>query len=334
MSMQNKERVLVIGSNSFSGGDFVQLLLESGRFQVYGVSRSPEKGACFLEYHTNEESSVAYQQINLNQQMDDLMRIVDDFRPDYLVNFAAQGEVGSSWVWPTHWFQTNAVAITELAQRLKEKKFIRRYLHVSTPEVYGTCRGVVREDAPLNPSTPYAASKAAGDLSLMTFFKSFAFPVVFVRATNVYGPRQQLYRIIPRTMISILKGEKLPLHGGGKALKSYIHIRDVSRGELMIMEKGRPGEVYHLSPSKAISIRDLVAQICENFQVNFEDLVEMTDERLGQDPSYVIDSTKARQEFSWEPQISFEEGLLDVQKWIETYWEEIRSLPVEYQHQI
>ena len=332
--MTEKARVLVIGSNSFSGGDFIDLLLSEGRFSVMGVSRSPEKDPWFLPYRYYCSRDFTFQQIDLNTQMDALMSQIDNFRPDYVVNFAAQGEVGSSWKWPAHWFQTNAVAITELVHRLKDRSFIKKYVQISTPEVYGSCEHPIDEQAALKPSTPYAASKAAGDLSAMAYAQNCGLPLVMIRATNIYGPGQQLYRIIPRSIINIRKGNYIELHGGGKAVKSYIHIRDVSRGEMLAMEHGREGEVYHFSPDKGISIRTLVEEICGCMGVHPENVIRDVEERLGQDAAYTIDSSKSRNELHWTPEIHLDKGIMQVVDWVEQYWKHLEGLPQEYVHMV
>ncbi len=195
------KKVLVIGSNSFSGSDFVDLLLEKKEYQVVGVSRSAEKTALFLPYKSKVSKQFQFYPIDLNKDLEKLDQIMNAFQPEYIVNFAAQSEVAPSWEHPDQWFMTNAVSLTRLANLLKDKKWLKRYVHISSPEVYGTCEGTVLESAPVNPTTPYAASKAAGDLSLFTFFKNFRFPLVMIRATNVYGAHQQLFKIIPRSII-------------------------------------------------------------------------------------------------------------------------------------
>jgi dTDP-glucose 4,6-dehydratase len=325
--------VAVIGSNSFSGSDFVDLLLEEGRHRVLGISRSPEKSSLFLPYLAREDlSNFEFHQIDLNSDMDGLVRLLDDERPAYIVNFAAQSEVGPSWDHPDQWFQTNAVAIAALGNVLKDRDWLERYVHISSPEVYGTCEGNVTEDAPINPSTPYAASKAAGDLMLSTLVKNFDFPLVTIRGTNVYGEHQQLFKIIPRSAIYVKLGRTIGLHGGGRAVKSYIHIRDVSRGELAAMEEGRPGEIYHLSPDGGVEVRDVVKEICERMGRDFAEATEIAEERLGQDRAYVIDSTKARNDLGWKPEIGLEEGIDRVVSWVEAEWERIQGEPLEYVH--
>jgi dTDP-glucose 4,6-dehydratase len=278
--MSIKKKVLVIGSNSFSGSDFIDLLLEKGGYSVTGISRSPEKSAIFLPYKRHEQADYRFYRMDLNIDMDRIIDLVDSFQPDYIVNFAAQSEVAPSWENPGQWFQTNGVAITALANALKDRKFLKRYVHISSPEVYGTCVGTVKEDAQFNPTTPYAASKAAGDMSLFTFIKNFDFPMVMIRSTNVYGACQQLFKIIPRSAIYIKLGKTIELHGGGTSVKSYIHIRDVSRGELDAMENGRNGEIYHLSPDNGIAVKDVVRIICNKAGVIFEDTIKNVEERL------------------------------------------------------
>lgn len=325
--------VAVIGSNSFSGSDFVDHLLSAADYRVLGISRSPEKHELFLPYKKNPNlQRFSFHQMDLNQDMDALKRLLDQARPEYVVNFAAQSEVGPSWDNPGQWFQTNAVSIAELGHFLKDREWLERYVHISSPEVYGTCEGIVLEDAPLNPSTPYAASKSAGDLMLFTLVKNFDFPMVMIRSTNVYGAHQQLFKIIPRTVIYLKSGRTIELHGGGVAVKSYIHIRDISRGEQLAMEQGRTGEIYHLSPDAGWAVKDVVQTICARMGEDFSRRTRMVAERLGQDKAYVIDSTKAREEFGWRPLVSMEEGLSGVVDWVEEYYDEIMNQPLEYVH--
>ncbi len=326
-----RKKVLVIGSNSFSGADFIDLLLEKEEYEVFGVSRSEEKSALFLPYKNRKSSRFRFEKIDLNRDLTKLANCLELFQPEYVVNFAAQSEVAPSWKNPHHWFQTNAVAITKLADLLKGQPFLKKYVHISSPEVYGTCSGKVFETAPLNPSTPYAASKAAGDLSLFTFYKNFSFPLVMIRSTNVYGPYQQLFKIIPRTIIYLKQGKKIPLHGGGKAVKSYIHIRDISEGERLIMEQGDVGEIYHLSPDFGVSVRFVVETICKKMGETFSERVEEVEERLGQDKAYVIDSTKARS-LGWSPKISLEQGIEETLAWVERSYSAIIKEPLEYVH--
>lgn len=330
--MTSLDRVAVIGSNSFSGGDFVDLVLETGRYSVLGISRSPEKGPLFLAYHKRKAPLFRFMQADFNHDLAQMVTALDEFRPDYIVNFAAQSEVAPSWKHPEHWFETNVVALSRFINQLKDRDYLRRYVHISSPEVYGTCVGRVTEVAPVNPSTPYAVSKAAADMFLSTVARHFRFPLVTIRATNVYGARQQLFKIIPRSVINLRLGRTIELHGGGQAVKSYIHIRDVSRGELAAMERGTDQSIYHLSPPEGYAVRDVVRSICEKMGKDFDHCVTAVEERLGQDAAYIIDSTRAQTELAWRPQVSLSDGLNEVVSWVEEYWDEIRQTPLDYQH--
>lgn len=326
-------KVVVLGANSFSGQDFVDLLLDDPAYSVIGVSRSAERSPLFLRYRTRSElSRYRYHRLDMNRDNGDLLALLDREQPEAIVNFAAQSEVAPSWDHPEHWFQTNAVSLAKLVNHLRKQKYLKRYLHVSSPEAYGTCVGRVTEDSPLNPSTPYAASKAAADFLLSTYAKQFGFPLLTVRATNVYGARQQLFKIIPRSAIYMKLGTPIELHGGGRAVKSYIHIRDISRGEKLILERGKLGQTYHLSPDIGVEVREVVRLMCDRLGKRFEDATRTVDERPGQDAAYVIDSTKARRELGWEPAIALEAGLGEVVEWVNAYWAEIQGQPLQYKH--
>jgi dTDP-glucose 4,6-dehydratase len=327
------DTVAVIGSNSFSGQDFVDLLLAERPVRVLGISRSPEKSRLFLSYKDRSDlSRFAFHRLDLNRDYEALFALLDAEKPAYVVNFASQSEVAPSWEFPEQWFETNAVAIARLGNFLKEKKWLRRYVHISTPEVYGTCDYPVGEDAPFSPSTPYAASRAAGELMLQTLVKSFNFPLVVIRSSNVYGAHQQLWKIIPRTAIYVRQGRKLQLHGGGRQVRSFIHIRDVSRGELAAMEHGRTGEAYNLAPERGLELRDVVAMVCECAGADFADAVEAAGTRTGHDASYELDASKARSELGWEPEVRLEDGVAEVVEWVAREWSAIEHEPLEYVH--
>ena len=326
-------KVVVLGANSFSGQDFVDLMLDDPAYTVIGISRGVERAALALKYKTRRDlSRYQYVRLDMNRDAGDLLALLDRERPEAIVNFAAQSEVAPSWDHPEHWFQTNTVALARMVNHLRKQTYLKRYLHVSSPEAYGTCVGRVTEESSLDPSTPYAASKAAADFLLKTYAKQFGFPLVTVRATNVYGARQQLFKIIPRSAIYLKLGKPIELHGGGRAVKSYIHIRDVSRGEKLILERGRLGHIYHLSPDAGVEVREVVHKMCDHLGKDFHAATRTVDERPGQDAAYVIDSTKARTELGWQPTISLDDGLREVIDWVNDYWSEIAQSPLEYRH--
>lgn len=332
--MTEKEKFLVIGSNSFSGACFSNYVLDNNSSsELLGISRSPEYKDCFLPYKQGSANRFSFYQLDLNTDLKKIIQIIREFRPDYIINFSAQGMVAQSWDNPKQWFKTNCLGIMSLVHELKEDNYLKRFIQVSSPEVYGSCSGRIKEDAPLNPSTPYAASKASGDLSLMPYFKNYNFPLVYTRATNVYGAYQQLYRIIPRTILYIKKGRKIQLQGGGKAVKSYIHIHDMSDATLKITRNGTNGEIYHISPDgDGITIYNLVSKVAARLGKKVEDCIEVVEDRKGQDAAYVIDSSKIRNELGWASKISLDEGIDEVIAWVDKYFEELTQLPQEYIH--
>ncbi len=325
------EKIIVIGSNSFSGSHFVDFVLEKGA-EVIGISRSQEPNPVFLYYKRRKDLHFRFFKLDLNHDIAAIMKIVEDFQPDYVVNFAAQSMVVESWQNPEHWFQTNVVATIKFHDHLRKYDFLKKYVHVSTPEVYGNCEGVVKENTNYNPSTPYAVSRAATDMSLMGFQKAYNFPVAFTRAANVYGHGQQLYRIIPRTILFFLIGKRLHLHGGGASVRSFIHIRDVADGTLRVARHSPLGEIYHFSTAQNISIRALVELIAKQLKVDFNKHVEVVGERLGKDAAYLLDSTKARDTLGWQDQISLEQGIEDTIAWVRNNLDVLKQLPFDYIH--
>lgn len=329
------DRIFVIGSNSYSGAVFVENCLREG-LEVVGISRSPELSDAFLPYKWKTDAAPTgqfrFEQRDLNHHSAEIVQLVRDFQPESVVNFAAQGMVAESWLHPEHWYETNVVANVRLHDQLRHCKWLRNYVHVSTPEVYGSCSGLVSEDAPMNPSTPYAASRAACELHLATFLKRYEFPYSQTRAANVYGPGQQLYRIIPRTILYIKLGRKLQLHGGGHSVRAFIHGHDVARATLALSRQPGRGQCYHLSTKTHVSIRTLVELICARLGANFKDVVDIVDDRPGKDAAYLLNSAKALAELGWEPKITLEEGIEQTVAWIDTYLEQLKKESFDYQH--
>jgi dTDP-glucose 4,6-dehydratase len=325
-------RLLVIGSNSFSGASFVAWLLECGH-EVIGVSRSPEPHRAFLPYRWGgRDAGFRFERIDLNHDLGALEALLRAERPSRVFNFAAQSMVGESWKHPEHWMTTNVVSAVKLFDLLRACDFVERYVHVTTPEVYGSTDGFIREDAPFNPSTPYAVSRAAGDMMLRAYRDAYRFPVVFTRAANVYGPGQQLYRIVPRTILFLLTGRKLQLHGGGHSRRSFIHMRDVSDATWRIATEGTPGETYHISTNEIVTIRELVERICTMLGARLEDSVEIVGERLGKDAAYLLDSGKLRRDLGWADTVTLERGLDECIGWVRDNLDALANQPFDYVH--
>lgn len=329
-------RIAVLGCNSFSGSHFVRHALEQGA-TVLGLSRTAEPHAIFwpLAWDGGEalKPRFTFVRADLNRELPKVSAAFEAFQPTHVVNFAALGMVAESWKHPLDYFRTNLTAQVALHEELRRMPGLKKFVHVGTPEVYGHTSGEITEDAPLRPTTPYAASRAACDLHLDTYVREYGFPVVWTRAANVFGPGQQLYRIVPRTLISLRLGRKLPLHGGGLSTRSFIHIRDVCRATLELALRAAPGGRYHISTPRMISIRDLVALMCTQIGGDFAKLVDVTAERPGKDSAYWLNSDKVRREFGWADRISLEAGLAETLAWVDANLDAIRGLPAEYAHQ-
>lgn len=300
-----------MGASSFSGRHFADAISEAGE-QVLCLSR----GAGY----------------DLNSGLPLIMRDVFAFEPDYFVNFAALNVVADSWKHAADYYQTNVVGVGRLAEELRKWGGLKKFVQVSTPEIYGAGNDAYRklpEWAPAYPSTPYAASRAAADVYLGLLKKQWGFPVVFTRTVNVYGIRQQPYRIIPKTTLSILRGLKLPLDGGGASTRSFIHIRDVALGTKLVAEHGEVGEVYHMATERQTSIRNLVRMICDRMGAKFDDVVVEAPERPGKDKAYDL-SWGLIQRLGWKPTIELEDGLAEAVDWFVQHQSEFQSLVYEH----
>ena len=290
---------LVLGSTSFAGSSLINYLLSRGE-SVIGISRSIQPHPVMQPYHDNPHlSSFQFFQYDLNNDLKSIKQLIKDYKPQYIIDFAGQGMVAESWSDPAQWFLTNIVA--------KEYQMI-------------------------NPSTPYAISHAAIDMSLLAFFKQYQFPIILARFANFYGPHQQLYRIIPRTMIYASLNKKLPLHGGGVSERMFIYADDVSDAIYKTIQHGKIGEVYHFSNQPCLSIRNLIEKICSLMNIEISSFVEIVEERAGKDNKYEMDTTKAETELGWKPVYSLEQGLEKTIHWIKQNIDVIKTLPLQYIH--
>lgn len=222
---------------------------------------------------------------------------------DYIVNFASMSSVVESWDKPAAWIEANAEQFSVVVECLNRVGRIKKFIHVSTPEVYGSTPYWIEEDAPFNPTTPYAVSRAAGDMMLKAYFKAYGFPMLITRTANIYGPGQQGYRIIPKAIQHKREGKKLPLHGGGWSKRSFIHIKDACEATYLLCKEGLIGETYHISTKEAHWIREVVSMTgCE---------YEEVEDRLGKDAAYLLNSDKLRK-MGWSDKITLEEGLREL----------------------
>jgi dTDP-glucose 4,6-dehydratase len=240
--------------------------------------------------------------------------------------------VAQSWDQPQQWFKTNVLSKVVLHEELRKLTCLKKYVRFYTPEVYGNTEGDVSETAPLNPSTPYAVSHAAIDMNLLAYHRQYGFPVALTRATNVYGPHQQLYRIIPRSILYAKTGRKLRLDGGGHSIRNFVFIEDVCEAVWTVMRDAPAGEVYHVASDEWLSIRELVRRICIFTGVDFNDFVKVTADRPGKDKAYYLQKDKIERELAWKSSVTLDEGLMRTLDWVTEELNEICELPLDYIH--
>ncbi len=293
------------------------------------VGRNPEKSAAFTLDVGKGDPRYLYEQVHMVYEQDRLFEVFDREQPEVIINFAALAH-GASWTKSWRFYNTNVTALAKMVEGLTMRDYLKRFIQVGSSELYGAVDHPADEDYALTPTSPYAVSKMAGDLHLVSMFNVKQFPMNIIRPSNAYGPGQQLYRILPRAVMCGLTGKKLPLEGGGGAKKSYLHAQDVARALHRIAEKAPAGRIYNAGAEEPVSIRTLVELVARELEISFNELVEIKPGRPGEDAQYWLDSSRIKDELGWEPEISIEEGVRDMVDWGRKYLPLIADAPTEY----
>ena len=326
------KKIIVLGSNSFAGSCYVDYLLNKN-YKIYGFSRSLEPSKLLLKYKYNKKiKNFKFIKFNINYDLNFLNKFIKKNKVDYIVDFLGQGMVAESWINPDHWYKTNILSKVKMYDLLSKNKKFKKYIRISTPEAIGYVKGLISETTKSNPSTPYAISHLTQDLTLLAYFKFNKFPFVISRFSNFYGPHQQPHRIIPKTLYCIFNKKKLSLHGGGKAIRSFIYIDDFCDGIYKSMTKGKPGEVYNFTNREYVSIVWLIKKNCFLTKANFNKLVKISKDRPTKDPSYKMNPRKAEKNLNWKPKYSIEEGLKNTIDWYKTNKNKTSILRKVYVH--
>ena len=330
--MSQKETVLILGLNSFSGSVTALKLLDAG-YKVIGLNRSPEVSHTYRAYaaSSNQESLVTYE-LESNYNAEVIVDLCKNYSIATVINFASQSMVAQSWDTPWDWYETNCVWLSRLSSALIDWGELNKFIHFSTPEIYGSTTGWILEGGRMNPTTPYAISRAAGDLHLLAEHRRKKFPVIITRAANVYGPYQQRYRIIPKALISAATKVGINLHGGGTSERSFIFMQDVANALVNIIENGKSGDTYHISTNRLVSIRQVVEMCYEIYDLNPNDFLNVSKERPGKDQAYQLDSSKLRMELSWKDMVSLEDGIKRTKDWVDDSLKDLLAQPGEYLH--
>lgn len=325
----SKTYLILGGGGSFGIHTAKYLLKNASPKKVIGVGRNPLRSTPFSLGIQNEKG-FEYFTRHITYEFDLLLELLDKERPEIIINFAAQGEGAVSWKNSWRFFETNSMALVKLSEELMKRNWLERFIQIGTSEMYGSVDHPVKEDESIKPSSPYAASKVAFDLYLISVFKNLGFPVNIIRPSNAYCPGQLLHRVIPRTIWCGLTGNKLPLQGGGKAEKSYIHARDLASAILLVSNSAPFGEIYNVGPKQPSSIREVVERTALALGIPFSEICEIVQDRIGQDSRYWLDSTKIENTLGWKQMISWDEGLEEMVKWGRIFGEEIKNYPTEY----
>lgn len=234
---------------------------------------------------------------------------------DAVVNMAAETHVDTSIVYPTSFLQNNTVGTFTLLEAIKKFNDKAKLVHVSTDEVYGTIlEGSVTEEATIKPSNPYSASKAAADFFVLAYCKTYNLNISITRCTNNFGPYQSPDKLIPKTILRVLKNLKVPVYGTGKNIRDWIYVQDHCEAIEHVLMKGQPSEIYNISSNNDMSTIEIVKKILNLLGKN-EDLVDYVEDRPGHDARYCIDSTKIRTELNWKPKFSFMGALESTVNW-------------------
>lgn len=329
-----KNNIFVIGSNSFSGSNFVNFLLDKKLF-VVGISRSKENKNIFLKYKKNKNiKNFKFYRADINKNFNLIKKLLNKYKPSIIINFSSQGMVNESWKSPLDWYLTNFLSTVKIVNFLLKKKYLKKFINFTTPEVYGDNKKKLSEEAKFNPSTPYALSRASADTHMKLMNKYKRFPIIFTRTANVYGPYQQLYRIVPKTIILLIKKKKIPIDGNGLTFRSFIHINDVNMALYKILQHGKTGETYHISTSNYISIIDLVKKIIKILRKtkNFNKFIYYKRDRIGKDEFYKLSSKKIIKNLKWKPTITLDDGINDVVEWIQKNYKFLAKNKLTYQH--
>lgn len=325
----SKKYLILGGGGSFGIHTAFHLLENVDPKRVIGIGRNflrPEPFSLGIQ----NQKGFQYLTRHITYEFDLLLEILDKEKPEIIINFAAQGEGAVSWKNSWRFFETNTVSLSKLCEELMKRDWLERFIQIGTSEMYGSVNHPVSEDEPIKPSSPYAASKVAFDLYLISVFKNMNFPMNIIRPSNAYCPGQLLHRVIPRAIWCGLTGNKLPLHGGGRAEKSYIHARDLAKAIELVANSATMGEIYNVGPKTPTSIREVVERTSIALGIPFTSLCDIAEDRLGQDSRYWLDSSKIESELGWRPTIDWDQGLEEMVKWGRHYLGEIRNYPIEY----
>lgn len=316
---RNKKKYLIIGGAGVFALHLIRRLVHDNNNEVLSIGRSPEKYDHFTLGITSKNfKNYKYIQLHMTFENDMLIEIIDKFKPNYIINFAALA-YATSWDKSYRYYDTNVTAVTKICEYLYKKDYLEQFLQIGSSEIYGATKKPALETDMPNPTSPYSVSKLSCDQHLLTLQNHLGFPVNIIRPCNCYGPTQLMYRIIPKAILNGLNGIKFPLEGGGKAMKSFMHADDLASAIIKILNSKKYGQIYNAGVDKPITMREIVNKISKKLDINFEDFVKIVPGRKTEDKIYWVNSNKIKKNLNWKANITFDEGLDDCIKWVRAH---------------
>jgi len=322
-------RVLVTGGAGFIGSHYVRSVLGEAwggvaPDSVVVLDRLTYAGNLANLDPVREDARLRFVQGDILDRalVDRLMAEVDA-----VVHFAAESHVDRSILGAADFVMTNVVGTQTLLDAAREQR-VDKFVHVSTDEVYGSIpSGSWTEQEPLQPNSPYSASKAASDLLARAYFRTHGVPVCVTRCSNNYGPYQFPEKVIPLFVTNLIDGGEVPLYGEGANVRDWLHVDDHCRGVHLVLERGRAGEVYNIGGGRELTNKELTALLLEATGAGWDRVRHVAD-RLGHDLRYSVDITKIGAELGYAPRVPFEDGLAQTVEWYRSHrdwWEPLKQ---------
>lgn len=325
-------RLLITGGCGFIGSNFVRFVLEHYQPEfVTNVDALTYAGNPDNLAGVAEKEGVRYEFYQADiADRDAMEQIMAKHKFFAVINFAAESHVDRSITSPGNFVHTNVVG-TEVMVETARRHGVKRFVQVSTDEVYGSLgpEGRFTEKSPIDPSSPYSASKAAADFLALAAFKTFGQEVMITRCSNNYGPYQFPEKLIPLMITNALADKKLPVYGDGLNVRDWIHVDDHCRAIMAVLLDGKPGEVYNVGADAELKNIEVVELILEALGKP-RDLITYVTDRLGHDRRYAIDSAKLRNELDWKPIHAPHQGIRETVQWYldnQAWWEKILARP-------
>lgn len=305
--------ILITGGAGFIGSNFVKYMLD--KYSDYDIINLDALTYCGnLENLKDIEDMDNYTFVKGDIRDKDLVYDLVS-KSDFVINFAAESHVDRSITDPEIFIKSNVLGTQVLLNAAKDCG-VEKYIQISTDEVYGTLgeTGYFSESTPLQPNSPYSASKAGGDLITRAYFETFDLPVNITRCSNNYGPYQFPEKLIPLMISNALEGKKLPIYGDGKNIRDWLHVYDHCQAIDLVLHEGKLGEVYNIGGHNERQNIQIVKLILDALGKD-ESLIEFVADRLGHDRRYAIDADKIRNELGWKPKYTFETGIKETIQW-------------------